>query len=39
MKFSVDEEGDSEGGKKGKVTPKRRITSAGAGGRRPALKK
>ena len=39
MKFSVDEDGDSEGGKKGKVTPKRRIPSAGAGGRRPALKK
>jgi small subunit ribosomal protein S2 len=39
MKFSVDEDGDSEGGKKGKVAPKRRIPSAGAGGRRPALKK
>ena len=37
--FSVDEDGDSEGGKKGKVAPKRRIPSAGAGGRRPALKK
>ena len=39
MKFSVDEDGDSEGGKKGKVAPKRRIPSAVAGGRRPALKK
>ena len=39
MKFSVDEDGDSEGGKKGKVAPKRRIPSAGAGGRRPAIKK
>lgn len=39
MKFSVDEDGDAEGGKKGKGTPKRRIPSAGTGGRKPAQKK
>jgi small subunit ribosomal protein S2 len=39
LKFSVDEEGDAEGGKKGKTAPKRRIPSAGAGGRKPAQKK
>ena len=39
LKFSVDEEGDAEGGKKGKGAPKRRIPSAGAGGRKPAQKK
>lgn len=39
LKFSVDEDGDTEGGKKGKTAPKRRIPSAGAGGRKPAQKK
>ncbi|MEY4629604.1 MAG: ribosomal protein [Bacteroidota bacterium] len=40
MKFSIDEEGDAEGGKKGKGgAPKRRIPSAGTGGRKPAQKK
>ncbi len=39
LKFSVAEEGDAEGGKKGKTAPKRRIPSAGAGGRKPAQKK
>lgn len=39
LKFSVDEDGDAEGGKKGKGAPKRRIPSAGTGGRKPAQKK
>jgi small subunit ribosomal protein S2 len=39
VKFSVDEEADAEGGKKGKGAPKRRIPSAGTGGRKPAQKK
>jgi small subunit ribosomal protein S2 len=39
VKFSVDDEADAEGGKKGKGAPKRRIPSAGTGGRKPAQKK
>jgi small subunit ribosomal protein S2 len=39
LKFSVDEEGGDEGGKKGKSAPKRRIPAAGTGGRKPAMKK
>jgi small subunit ribosomal protein S2 len=39
VKFSVDDEGDADGAKKGKGAPKRRIPSAGAGGRKPAQKK
>jgi small subunit ribosomal protein S2 len=39
LKFSVDEEGDADGSKKGKGAPKRRIPSAGTGGRKPAQKK
>ncbi|MEY3187032.1 MAG: ribosomal protein [Bacteroidota bacterium] len=39
VKFSVDDETDAEGGKKGKGAPKRRIPSAGTGGRKPAQKK
>ena len=39
VKFSVDDEADAEGGKKGKGAPKRRIPSAGSGGRKPAQKK
>ncbi|MEN9951002.1 MAG: ribosomal protein [Bacteroidota bacterium] len=39
-KFSVDEEGDAEGGRRNKPgAPKRRVPAAGAGGRKPALKK
>ena len=39
LKFSVDEEGGEDGGKKGKSAPKRRIPAAGTGGRKPAMKK
>ena len=39
VKFSVDDEADAEGGKKGKGAPKRRIPSAGTGGRKPAQKR
>ena len=39
-RFSVDEEGDAEGGRRGKPgAPKRRVPAAGSGGRTPALKK
>ena len=39
-RFSVDEEGDAEGGRRGKPgAPKRRVPAAGSGGRKPALKK
>lgn len=39
-KFTVDEEGDAEGGRRNKPgAPKRRVPAAGAGGRKPALKK
>jgi small subunit ribosomal protein S2 len=40
LKFSVDEEGDADGGRRGKPgAPKRRVPAAGGGGRRPAQKK
>ena len=39
LKFSVDEEGGDDAGKKGKSAPKRRIPAAGTGGRKPAMKK
>ncbi|MEY3433436.1 MAG: ribosomal protein [Bacteroidota bacterium] len=39
LKFSIDEEGDAEGGKRGKGAPKRRVPAAGTGGRKPAQKK
>jgi small subunit ribosomal protein S2 len=41
LRFSVDEEGgDAEGGRRAKPgAPKRRVPAAGAGGRKPALKK
>jgi small subunit ribosomal protein S2 len=40
LKFSVDEEGDADGGRRGKPgAPKRRVPAAGGGGRRPAMKK
>jgi small subunit ribosomal protein S2 len=39
-RFSVDEEGDADGGRRGKPgAPKRRVPAAGSGGRKPALKK
>ncbi len=40
LKFSLDEEGDADGGRRGKPgAPKRRVAAAGGGGRRPAMKK
>ncbi len=40
LKFSVDEEGDADGGRRGKPgAPKRRVPAAGGGGRKPAQKK
>ena len=40
LKFSVDEEGDADGGRRNKPgAPKRRVPAAGGGGRRPAQKK
>ena len=39
-RFSVDEESDADGGRRGKPgAPKRRVPAAGSGGRKPALKK
>ena len=40
LKFSVDEEGDADGGRRSKPgAPKRRVPAAGGGGRKPAQKK